>query len=139
MGDYVLHPSIMDGALQACIGLIEDESEERKCAPLPFALERLRVITPCTQDMVAWVRYAPESQAEDNGFKFDIDLCDEHGNVCVQMRGFSTRVVSHKADEFSLQDQVIGSLLARPVWEESRAETYAGPTQEYCGTPRNSV
>ena len=41
--------------------------------------------------MVAWVRYAEGSQAEDDVVKLDIDLCDERGNVCTQMRGVALR------------------------------------------------
>src|SRR5262245_41027415 len=89
-GDYVLHPSLMDGALQAAVGLIDDASESNQ-PRLPFALETLRVISPCSQEMVAWVRYAPGSQAAGAVVKLNIDPCDERGNVCVQMRGFSSR------------------------------------------------
>ena len=39
--------------------------------------------------MVAWVRYAPGSQASDSVVKLDVDLCDERGNVCAQLRGVS--------------------------------------------------
>ncbi len=87
-GDYVLHPSMLDGALQAAVGLIAGGPESKQ-ARLPFALERLRIVSRCTREMFAWVRYAPGSQATDNVVKLDIDLCDERGNVCVQMRGIS--------------------------------------------------
>src|SRR5207244_5632231 len=91
LGNYVLHPSVMDSALQASIGLI-DSSELPTRPPLPFALETLRIVSPCTQEMLAWVRYAPGSHADDRVIKLDIDLCDERGNVCVQMHGFSSRL-----------------------------------------------
>jgi len=89
---------VMDGALQAAVGLVEGEQLQ-----LPFALETLRMISPCTPHMFAWVRY-------DKALKVDIDLCDEHGNVCVQMRGLSLRAA---------QRQAVGSLLATPVWQAS--------------------
>src|SRR5207249_2469605 len=38
--DYVLHPSVMDGALQAAVGLINGGSESTQ-PQLPFALESL--------------------------------------------------------------------------------------------------
>src|ERR1043166_1790410 len=47
LGEYVLHPSLLDGALQTGVGLepgLKDESgSERPAAQLPFALERLEV------------------------------------------------------------------------------------------------
>ena len=61
---YVLHPSLMDGALQACVGLMDKQTR------LPFALERLRIVSRCTREMVAWMpicrgqpRWGPGSQA----------------------------------------------------------------------------
>src|SRR5882672_6305741 len=110
LGDYVLHPSLMDSALQAAIGLIEGGPESNQ-PRLPFALETLRIVSPCTPEMITWVRYAPGSQAADNVVKLDIDLCDPSGNVCVQMHGFSSRALS--------KDSRTGSLLATPVWQAS--------------------
>ncbi|HET8796364.1 MAG TPA: beta-ketoacyl synthase N-terminal-like domain-containing protein, partial [Thermoanaerobaculia bacterium] len=94
--DYVLHPSLMDGALQAAAGL-SDEGPESGQPRLPFALETLRILSPCTPDMRAWLRYSAGSRAGDKVVKLDVDLCDERGNVCVQMRGFSWRVLSEEA------------------------------------------
>ncbi|PYS28404.1 MAG: hypothetical protein DMG11_12775, partial [Acidobacteria bacterium] len=110
--DYVLHPSLMDSALQASIGLIEGGPESNQ-PRLPFALEALRIVSPCTPEMFAWVRYAPGSQAADNVVKLDIDLCDEYGRVCIQMHGFSSRVLGKGGD------QATGSLIATPVWQAS--------------------
>jgi acyl transferase domain-containing protein/acyl carrier protein/SAM-dependent methyltransferase len=92
--DYVLHPSLLDGALQTSAGLIDTVSDPSKQTRLPFALDSLRIVATCAPgEMVVWTRYAPGNHAADPIVKFDIDLCDEHGNVCVEMRGFSTRAV----------------------------------------------
>ena len=79
---YVLHPSLMDSALQACVGLMDGRTR------LPYALERLRIVSRCTREMVAWVRSVGGSQAGEV-IKLDVDLCDERGNVCVQVQGIS--------------------------------------------------
>ncbi|PYP93777.1 MAG: hypothetical protein DMG65_00080, partial [Candidatus Angelobacter sp. Gp1-AA117] len=118
--DYVLHPSVMDGALQACVGLIEGGLEEFKEPRLPFALESLRVLSPCTREMFGWVRYSKESQAGDNVAKVDIDLCDGHGSICVQMRGFSSRVLSHQAAT-ATQDEPLENALTVSLPEGSGA------------------
>jgi acyl transferase domain-containing protein/enoyl-CoA hydratase/carnithine racemase/acyl carrier protein len=91
LGEYVLHPSLLEGALQACIGLRKEEGEGWKQERWPFALERMRVVSGCRREMVAWVRYAAGSEEGDQVVRLDVDLCDEHGNVCVQMRGVSWR------------------------------------------------
>jgi acyl transferase domain-containing protein/enoyl-CoA hydratase/carnithine racemase/acyl carrier protein/SAM-dependent methyltransferase/ribosomal protein S18 acetylase RimI-like enzyme len=86
---YWLHPSLIDGALQACIGLIEDGSPLSNQPRLPFALESLRIVWACAEEMVAWIRYSPGNYPESPAIKLDIDLCDERGNVCAQLRGIS--------------------------------------------------
>ncbi|MCP4274360.1 MAG: hypothetical protein GY781_20750, partial [Gammaproteobacteria bacterium] len=51
--DYVLHPSMMDSALQSSIGLmlnnsiIEDGNGAKYKPALPFALEALKILSPC--------------------------------------------------------------------------------------------
>ncbi|MCU1348876.1 MAG: hypothetical protein JWO56_1906, partial [Acidobacteria bacterium] len=92
-GDYVLHPSLIDSALQASIGLIVDVNRIPASPPVPFVVESLRILSRCTRDMAAWVRPAVGSKPEDKTAKVDIDLCDRSGNVCVQVRGFASRVL----------------------------------------------
>ena len=94
---YVLHPSLMDSALQASIGLIVDLDHVPTRPPVPFAMESLRIVSACTQGMVAWVRDSSGSKPGDRTIKVDIDLCDLQGNVCVQMRGFTSRVLEGDA------------------------------------------
>jgi acyl transferase domain-containing protein/enoyl-CoA hydratase/carnithine racemase/aryl carrier-like protein len=91
--DYVLHPSLIDGALQASIGLIVDGDRLPDGPPLPFVVELLRVLSPCTDEMTAWVRLDANS-ASARSAKVDIDLCDRSGKVCVQVRGFASRVLA---------------------------------------------
>lgn len=101
---YVLHPSLMDCALQGCMALIGD-SEGRPL--LPFELDTLRVVAPCTTDMFAWVRRADQ-------FKFDVDLCDRFGNVCVQMSGFTSRPLEGNTES-------TGQLYSlAPIWSRLR-------------------
>jgi polyketide synthase PksN len=116
--DYVLHPSLMDSALQAAVLLLDSEGESSR-PRLPFALESLRIVSPCTREMVVWVRHAPGSQAGGNVTRLDIDLCDERGNVCAEMRGLSLRVPSKEADAAGLHAAAAECLLATPVWQAS--------------------
>jgi acyl transferase domain-containing protein/enoyl-CoA hydratase/carnithine racemase len=130
--DYVLHPSMMDGALQACVWLLDGASEGVTQPRLPFALESLRIVSPCTPDMVAWVRLSPGSQPDDKVVKLDIDLCDERGIVYVQMQGFSTRMSGKGIDTPDAPHDAIGSLLATPVWEPNEITvSEATPRMEY--------
>jgi acyl transferase domain-containing protein/acyl carrier protein len=90
--EYLLHPSLMDSALQACIGLMMDDKNQIPDKPyVPFILESLRILSPCTGDMFAWLRHSQGSTPERRTIKLDIDLCDHQGNICVQMHGVASR------------------------------------------------
>jgi acyl transferase domain-containing protein len=94
--EYGLHPSLMDSALQASIGLVIHADHIPDKPPVPFALDSLRVLSACTNEMAAWVRYSTDSQSEDRITKFDIDLFDLRGNLCVEMRGLSLRIMGNE-------------------------------------------
>lgn len=124
--DYVLHPSVMDGALQAAEYLQNviraelSDSEDFKAA-LPFALEELEVFHQCVSDMWVYVQFNSKNKPGDLIQKVDIDLCDEHGTICVRMKGFSTRVMEADIQTEPLKMNT-ETLLLQPVWQEKEAE-----------------
>ncbi|MCU1347197.1 MAG: hypothetical protein JWO56_227, partial [Acidobacteria bacterium] len=136
---FVLHPGLMDSALQASAGLMSELSSEPR---LPFMLERLRVVAPCTREMFAWVRYSPGSKGGDPVIKLDYDLCDEQGNVCVQMHGVyaratqSAQIVAAGATAQVLDASPGASIAAQPASPllpaaEIDSATLADRTQDF--------
>ena len=111
LGDYVLHPSLLDGAVQSAIGFIDDIGQVPARPNLPFAVESVRIFAPCTRRMAAWLRFSPGSSAADKVTKLDIDLCDPDGRVCVQLLGFTSRTLHEDAEP--------GVLYAAPQWESA--------------------
>lgn len=117
---YTLHPSMMDSAFQAVIGILKAAGGGK--ALVPFALDEAEIISRCVPSM--WV-YLSQSKGE-NGYKFDINLCDDTGKVCVRMKGLSLRVMD-KDYNTSLQTQQIspgtsvelpaGKIILTPVWD----------------------
>ena len=89
---YVLHPSVLDGALQASVGLEFGGAADSRVF-LPFAVEQVRIFGASPARGFAWVRYSAGCAAGDAVRKLDIDVCDEQGLVSVQLCGFSTRAV----------------------------------------------
>ncbi|MBW4478212.1 MAG: SDR family NAD(P)-dependent oxidoreductase [Tolypothrix brevis GSE-NOS-MK-07-07A] len=116
--EFVLHPSVMDSALQACIGLTVGQSaSESGQVSVPFALDRLEIIAKCTATMWAWIRYSddisPNRQTSGHRVtRIDIDLCDESGNICVQIKGFSTRTIAIQ------ESKSIETWISFPCWKE---------------------
>ncbi|MEW8987841.1 MAG: polyketide synthase dehydratase domain-containing protein, partial [Bacillus sp. (in: firmicutes)] len=99
---FVLHPSLMDAAVQASLILImrtDDTSDKATFGPiLPFALQELEILGNCTDTMWTLIRYSDGSKARDKVQKLDIDMCDEQGRICVRMKGFSTRGLEGEVD-----------------------------------------
>src|SRR5262249_10407953 len=88
--DYQLHPSLLDAAIGVGVVLHWLPGTNASSPMLPFALDEMRILKPCTAKMWAWVRRNTTDAAIQ---KFDIDLCDEAGSVSVEMRGFTARVL----------------------------------------------
>ncbi|WP_113049889.1 SDR family NAD(P)-dependent oxidoreductase [Paenibacillus polymyxa] len=138
MGQFVMHPSLMDSALQASIGLMMDtygaamsdgKASIKSKPALPFAVEELEVFSGCTSEMWAWVRNREGSRQDGPVQKLDIDLCDMQGNVCVSMKGLTSRIAeggTGGSDEWTLSE----TLMLEPVWEE-QALVPGGTAPEY--------
>ncbi|CAO3457511.1 Polyketide synthase modules and related proteins [Azospirillum argentinense] len=93
IGDFVLHPSLMDSALQACIGLALAPAGAEDGAPklaLPFAIAEVEVFGACTPSMWAFIRR--QDGAVGRVQTLDIDLIDDQGLVRVRIAGFAARL-----------------------------------------------
>lgn len=119
--DFVLHPSLLDAAVQSCLAMALEEDgsefETPKQLMLPFALDEVEIYKPCTPQLWAWIRESEVGGGSDQVQKLNIDACDEYGNLCFRMRGLSFRVYeqAEKTDE--------GLLLLRPEWREMEASS----------------
>ncbi|WP_250634474.1 SDR family NAD(P)-dependent oxidoreductase, partial [Pinirhizobacter soli] len=134
---YGLHPSLLDAALQATLGLQVGVVSEMAGVTLmlPFALGALEVLRPCPSSMWAVVRHSPDSKAGAVVQQLDVDLCDEHGVVCVRFRRFSLRPMTNVAVPALPRPAVppvkveasIRTLLFQPTWHSRPAVETADP------------
>jgi len=127
---YVLHPGMMDSALQASIGIFAGEGDKQDLSSLkpslPFALDELEVFGRSTPVMWAYIRASAGSRSGRKVRKLDIDVCDEGGNVCARLKGLSSReltgdvTLATSASAVSVAKKVeegIGTFLLAPVWD----------------------
>ncbi|MDM5176107.1 SDR family NAD(P)-dependent oxidoreductase [Massilia sp. DJPM01] len=129
---YFLHPAMLDSAIQGTVALLGGERPA-----LPFALEELRIIAPCTPHMWAWIRYSDASAKETSMPKFDIDICNERAEVCVRMSGLSLRLLEAPANAVAPALPVgMDVLYSRSEWHE-RPLVPAAPA--VAGAPALSV
>lgn len=89
---------------------------------LPFALEELKISEKCTP--VMWARISHDGSEEtSNGLsKVDIDLCDETGKICVQLKGLLSRALEGDVGQASITEDM-GTLMLEPVWQETPVTT----------------
>ncbi|ADM70832.1 Polyketide synthase PksN [Paenibacillus polymyxa E681] len=118
-GLFVLHPFIINAALQMPPAYLfsNDENIMRPSGidPLqkirPTAIEGLEIFRECCCEMWALIRYSRGSGAGHHTQKYDIDLCDEAGQVCVRIKGCSYKVVG-------ACEQTLGAIMLQPFWKE---------------------
>lgn len=97
---YILHPTLMDSALQGTIGLIIGNQGEIPQKPyIPLALNELRIYGTCTPTMWARVVYSNHLNDRNVGSsqvqEFDIYLSDEQGKIKVEMKGYLARMLEN--------------------------------------------
>jgi hypothetical protein len=126
LDQYVLHPSLLDGALQSCVGLETDLTDkagsDQHRAQLPFALDRLEVFATLPER--CWVLVRGGNEAGGGIRKLDIEIADEAGRICARLSGFSSRMLRA---ELPTED-VIQTVLLRTQWaaqEEQEAALQA--------------
>ncbi|GAF07307.1 long-chain-fatty-acid-CoA ligase [Paenibacillus pini JCM 16418] len=126
---YVLHPSMLDAALQTATICIMRGGAGHKLL-LPFALEELEVYGPCTSEMWAYARFSPGNKAGDPVQRVDVDLCDELGALRVKIKGFTARVLEGGVQAVADSSSKIERLLLEPIWVERPAASDQ-PIYEY--------
>ncbi|WP_339254521.1 SDR family NAD(P)-dependent oxidoreductase [Paenibacillus sp. FSL P2-0136] len=123
--EYMLHPGIMDAALQTTLGLMlgHNLSTELKTM-VPFALQRLEVLSPCSHTMWALVSRVEHENRDEKMKEFNITLYDEHGHTCVTMTGVLLRVIESIQSDRSVpvqEPEPVGEAIYHPVWKEEAA------------------
>ena len=103
--EYKLHPSMLDSAFQSVAGLMSGAGG----GILPFALDEMEILRSCESRMWAVLRRREERKVS----KFDIEMCDEGGAVCVRVKGLTFRMM-----EAGAKGEV---WMLEPEWKEMAA------------------
>ena len=93
---FVLHPSLMDSALQAVMGLMNDDDLQ---IMLPFSLTSIDIFSASAASSWAWVRHTAGASASAHGYTVDIDVMDEHGQVYTSLKGMMYRPLNPPASK----------------------------------------
>ena len=121
--NYRLHPSLLDGALQSGMRLVDAAPGELW---LPHSVQSVRIWNACQKQMWAWVR----RQVGSTPLRVDIDLIDAQGVVSVQMSGLMARRSRYQARSRRSTDE-LATVLFTPKWVRTQVEGQSLPARRY--------
>jgi len=123
-GKYKLHPSMLDSAFQATLGVTGGKIGDT--AAVPYTIEEVEVYGGIDEKMWAFVKEREIGKEK----KYDIEIIDEAGVVKVRLKGLLMR-------EMAREGERDGLLMLAPVWEEkvreTRNERYSEELVVLCG------
>lgn len=88
--ELILHPTLMDGALQSIIGL---NANEDSIAYVPFTLGEVELLGELKDTCYAHIIYK-ENENTSTIRKYNIEIVDENGTILVKIKDFSCRAFS---------------------------------------------
>lgn len=100
---YIIHPSLLDGAMQTVASLITTANSQ--AAYLPFAIDEIEIIRPLSQECFAYVQYG-DAEAKDRGeiARFNIDILNQNGVVLMRLKNFYARAYEPAKQLVSIND-----------------------------------
>jgi acyl transferase domain-containing protein len=91
-GQFILHPSMIDGALQTIAALAG--GAELTTPHLPFALDEIEIVHPVVQTCYAYVECADSHTRNHAGVgKFNIRILNESGDVLIAFKNLYVRAL----------------------------------------------
>ncbi len=99
LGEYALHPSLLDAALRTGLAVAAGDDHAPRVPIVPFALGELEFRHPLTEDCyVHAVEARDDASASDVGgdaatYRYDIVVTDGDGRVLVKLHGFAGRAL----------------------------------------------
>ncbi|MEJ2621460.1 MAG: type I polyketide synthase, partial [Candidatus Thiodiazotropha sp.] len=122
---FEMHPSILDSALQTTFAFAIGSGDFTPL--LPFALDEVEIHDSCKLDMWAVVTRVDSGTVTNRIQKFDIDLCDESGNVSIRLKGYAPRHSDESAHLTGERNRIAPNkiesgrgemLMLAPVWDD---------------------
>jgi len=123
INDYVLHPVILDCALQGVVALLDLTQFESSVTVAPASIKTVMVYGRCSPQMIAWVRRSVGQVEANSDLYFDIDLLTSNGEVCVKIKDVCFRTPVLKPGKSDVLDEFISILgMMESSEEHSQAE-----------------
>jgi len=106
IGQYVLHPSLLDGAFQSTIGYSLDSSTQ---VFVPFSIDAVTIYNNFKKSMYVIINKSESKNIN----QFNIMLCGLNGEICACINGFTSREMK---DVMNVSTGA--GVLLKPQWKE---------------------
>lgn len=115
--EYLLHPTIMDGALEAVIGMVSAKARNGGVT-LPYYIGEVEILGELTEKCFSYARYTGRKK---NGLQesdsYEVFILDEKGKVLVKVKDFSLWTIGAKANEIQAAADKVHYY--KYIWEKS--------------------
>ncbi|QKH04694.1 SDR family NAD(P)-dependent oxidoreductase (plasmid) [Bacillus cereus] len=114
--DFILHPTILDGALQTVAGLLDEDDESRLY--LPFSIGEIDIYAPLPSN--SYAHAIPVEKQTEGSQAFNVTVFGEDGQVFVRIRNFVVREFKERGiDTTSATEQRNSLLYYTPEWKNT--------------------
>ncbi|KAA1246242.1 SDR family NAD(P)-dependent oxidoreductase, partial [Aquimarina sp. RZ0] len=114
LNQFVLHPGLLDAAFHASSVFMNDDEQY---LALPYKIEEVEIHANCSSRMWAKIEHINHNSEQEEVNKFTIMLCDDDGNVCVNIKELSVVRVENNFGKNKSETEV-NTLLFSPEWKE---------------------
>lgn len=133
---YLLHPTLLDGALQTVMGVRISEKNNDEGPNIPFMLGEIEILKPLTTECYVYLRQS-KSQSPSNSRlkKYDIDIVDLYGNPLVAIKDFSLKAFKQQGEVEDSTSQSTEhkkdskTLYCQNIWKELKLSNYLQETK----------
>ena len=126
-GAFVLHPSIMDGAVQATLWLrSEEELPDNEGSYMLFAIKGIQIVQATPIQGYAHIRFSQSSASHGPSLTYDVDIVNDQGEICITYRDMTVRRVAANNNHQTNTNKARKTqtvVYATPQWQEKVVES----------------
>ena len=110
--EFILHPVLMDGALQTAVALAGSRESGSDTLYLPFTMGEVEIIRPLSPARYIYVTEENQFLNKSRAMRFNLQLADKAGQVLIRMKDFSLREKKVISYQLSVEKKVISDQLS---------------------------
>jgi acyl transferase domain-containing protein len=120
--DFVLHPALVDGAIQSLVGLLGLESSPEPVLFVPVTLEELEIFGALPRECYVCIEEVLAHPAASGTRTFHLQLVDPEGRPLVRLQGLSVMPLGRAVQPAAPARDTAAPFYCYRRWEESRTQ-----------------